>query len=132
MTDIKRSSLRRHDPVRPNKHYTHLLALLLTCSCAFSVVGGHSGVTIVPLLSQSQPPLSKEVLADKEKVAELVKRIQFGGDGESSTPSFRLTCVDTMECARSLQRSSRPRMVRVLLRSRWPTVSLSTLSNAFE
>lgn len=90
MTDIKRSSLRTDTIPFVRKALRSSVALLLTCSCVFSVVGGHSGVTIVPLLSQSQPPLSKEVLADKEKVAELVKRIQFGGDGESSTPSFRL------------------------------------------
>ncbi|KAH0561931.1 Malate dehydrogenase, cytoplasmic, partial [Trichoglossum hirsutum] len=40
-----------------------------------TVVGGHSGVTIVPLISQSNHPnISGEVL-DK-----LVNRIQFGGD----------------------------------------------------
>ena len=38
-----------------------------------TVVGGHSGVTIVPLFSQSaHPELSSN--------AELVKRVQFGGD----------------------------------------------------
>jgi len=40
------------------------------------VVGGHSGLTIVPLLSQSSHPLS---LSTTEYEA-LVKRIQFGGD----------------------------------------------------
>ncbi|KAK2745673.1 Malate dehydrogenase, cytoplasmic [Myotisia sp. PD_48] len=40
-----------------------------------TVVGGHSGVTIVPLTSQSNhPDISGEALAA------LVKRIQFGGD----------------------------------------------------
>lgn len=38
-----------------------------------TVVGGHSGVTIVPLFSQSKHP---ELSADKE----LIKRVQFGGD----------------------------------------------------
>ena len=38
-----------------------------------TVVGGHSGVTIVPLFSQSKHP---ELSSD----AELVKRVQFGGD----------------------------------------------------
>jgi malate dehydrogenase len=37
-------------------------------------------VTIVPLLSQSKPALPENVLSDKTKMAELVKRIQFGGD----------------------------------------------------
>jgi malate dehydrogenase len=38
-----------------------------------TVVGGHSGVTIVPLFSQSNHP-------DLTSNAELVKRVQFGGD----------------------------------------------------
>lgn len=40
------------------------------------VIGGHSGVTIVPLLSQTSP--SVEIPADK--LDALVNRIQFGGD----------------------------------------------------
>ncbi|KAI3486256.1 hypothetical protein L1887_50149 [Cichorium endivia] len=40
------------------------------------VVGGHSGVTIVPLLSQSQPPIS----VGQDKIEQLTNRIQFGGD----------------------------------------------------
>jgi malate dehydrogenase len=39
------------------------------------VLGGHSGITILPILSQSQPPLGPN--AD---IAALTKRIQFGGD----------------------------------------------------
>ncbi|KAI9372645.1 lactate dehydrogenase/glycoside hydrolase [Aspergillus egyptiacus] len=42
---------------------------------AVPVVGGHSGVTIVPLLSQSSHPSISGTTRD-----ELVKRIQFGGD----------------------------------------------------
>ncbi|GAO13413.1 uncharacterized protein UV8b_00602 [Ustilaginoidea virens] len=38
-----------------------------------TVIGGHSGVTIVPLFSQSRHP-------DLSSNAELVKRVQFGGD----------------------------------------------------
>jgi malate dehydrogenase len=40
------------------------------------VIGGHSGVTIVPLLSQTSQ--GKSVTGDAYKA--LVKRIQFGGD----------------------------------------------------
>jgi malate/lactate dehydrogenase len=46
-----------------------------------TVVGGHSGVTIVPLLSQT--PQGKDVKGEEYKA--LVKRIQFGGDGASSS-----------------------------------------------
>lgn len=42
------------------------------------VVGGHSGVTIIPLLSQSSHPLPSSLSDDG--LATLVKRIQFGGD----------------------------------------------------
>ncbi|CAI6099114.1 hypothetical protein V2G26_012587 [Clonostachys chloroleuca] len=38
-----------------------------------TVVGGHSGVTIVPLFSQSNHP-------DLSSNAEIIKRVQFGGD----------------------------------------------------
>ncbi|KAK7039199.1 hypothetical protein VNI00_010104 [Paramarasmius palmivorus] len=44
-------------------------------SVVVPVVGGHSGVTIVPLLSQSSHPLPSGVDIDA-----LVNRIQFGGD----------------------------------------------------
>ncbi|KAF8427314.1 malate dehydrogenase [Tirmania nivea] len=40
------------------------------------VVGGHSGETIVPLLSQTHPP----VTIPSDKIGDLIKRIQFGGD----------------------------------------------------
>ncbi|WVQ96022.1 malate dehydrogenase, NAD-dependent [Kwoniella sp. CBS 9459] len=43
------------------------------------VVGGHSGATILPLLSQAKPAIT-EILNDKEKRDALVHRIQFGGD----------------------------------------------------
>ena len=43
------------------------------------VVGGHSGVTIVPLLSQTAEG-KKIVEKGGEELAALVKRIQFGGD----------------------------------------------------
>jgi malate dehydrogenase len=52
------SQLRNTDPANEN----------------ITVVGGHSGATIVPLLSQSGFNLSEEQLA------EYVRRVQFGGD----------------------------------------------------
>lgn len=42
------------------------------------VIGGHSGVTIVPLLSQSKPALPANLT--QEQTDALVNRIQFGGD----------------------------------------------------
>ncbi|KIY35783.1 malate dehydrogenase, NAD-dependent [Cryptococcus gattii E566] len=43
------------------------------------VVGGHSGATILPLLSQAKPSIDA-ILSDKEKRDALIHRIQFGGD----------------------------------------------------
>jgi len=40
------------------------------------VIGGHSGETIVPLLSQAKPAV--KIPADK--LADLINRVQFGGD----------------------------------------------------
>lgn len=47
-------------------------------SITVPVVGGHSGVTIVPLLSQSSAPLPAGFAQDK--VEQLTNRIQYGGD----------------------------------------------------
>ncbi|GJN93872.1 hypothetical protein Rhopal_006931-T1 [Rhodotorula paludigena] len=44
------------------------------------VVGGHSGVTILPLLSQAKPALPESLFSDTEKLKALIHRIQFGGD----------------------------------------------------
>ena len=48
-----------------------------------TVIGGHSGVTIVPLLSQTAQ--SSDISGSEYDA--LVNRIQFGGDGAS--PTFR-------------------------------------------
>lgn len=45
-------------------------------SLTIPVIGGHSGETIVPLFSQAKPAV--KIPADK--LADLVKRVQFGGD----------------------------------------------------
>ncbi|KAG9125311.1 hypothetical protein FRC07_008147 [Ceratobasidium sp. 392] len=42
------------------------------------VVGGHSGVTIIPLLSQANPPLPSGT--SQQDIEALTNRIQFGGD----------------------------------------------------
>lgn len=47
-------------------------------SVVVPVVGGHSGVTIIPLLSQSSHPIPSSL--DKAGIDALVNRIQFGGD----------------------------------------------------
>lgn len=44
------------------------------------VVGGHSGTTIVPLLSQAEPKIDDKLLGNKEELEKVVNRIQFGGD----------------------------------------------------
>lgn len=52
--------------------------LSLSKEITVPVVGGHSGVTIVPLLSQSSHPLPSGI--SEVDYNALVKRIQFGGD----------------------------------------------------
>lgn len=47
-------------------------------SVVVPVVGGHSGITIIPLLSQSSHPLASSLSDDARKA--LINRIQFGGD----------------------------------------------------
>ena len=47
-------------------------------SVTVPVVGGHSGVTIVPLFSQASHPLPSGLA--KDEFDALVKRVQFGGD----------------------------------------------------
>lgn len=44
------------------------------------VVGGHSGATIVPLLSQSEPKIDKKLMENQEALDKVIHRIQFGGD----------------------------------------------------
>ena len=56
--------------------YVLLRFLLFDLCSSFSHSGGHSGVTIVPLLSQTD--IAKGVSGQAYK--DLVKRIQFGGD----------------------------------------------------
>jgi hypothetical protein len=57
-------------------------SMLISTSTSISTFdtrsGGHSGVTIVPLLSQTS--VAKGVQGEPYKA--LVKRIQFGGDGQ--------------------------------------------------
>lgn len=52
--------------------------LSLSTSTTVPVVGGHSGVTIVPLFTQTDPPLPSSI--DSETIQALTKRVQFGGD----------------------------------------------------
>ncbi|KAF7420856.1 hypothetical protein PC9H_011374 [Pleurotus ostreatus] len=67
------------DVVRASTFVAEILGdLSLSKSVAVPVVGGHSGVTIVPLLSQSSHPLPANLTTDQYEA--LVKRIQFGGD----------------------------------------------------
>ncbi|KAF8841834.1 NAD-malate dehydrogenase [Paxillus ammoniavirescens] len=67
------------DVVRASTFVSEILGdLSLAPSVTVPVVGGHSGVTIVPLLSQSSHPLPSSL--EQSAVEELVKRIQFGGD----------------------------------------------------
>ncbi|RXW20136.1 hypothetical protein EST38_g5710 [Candolleomyces aberdarensis] len=67
------------DVVRASTFVSEILGdLSLSKDVVVPVVGGHSGVTIVPLLSQSSHPLPSGFA--KDNLDALVNRIQFGGD----------------------------------------------------
>ncbi|KAF5376071.1 hypothetical protein D9615_007719 [Tricholomella constricta] len=67
------------DVVRASTFVSEILGnLSLSKEVVVPVVGGHSGVTIVPLLSQSSHPLPAGIATSDYEA--LVKRIQFGGD----------------------------------------------------
>ncbi|KAJ8454519.1 hypothetical protein ONZ51_g12978 [Trametes cubensis] len=67
------------DVVRASTFVSEILGdLSLASKITVPVVGGHSGVTIVPLLSQSSHPLPSGFA--QEEVDKLTNRIQFGGD----------------------------------------------------
>ncbi|KAF9468267.1 L-malate dehydrogenase [Collybia nuda] len=67
------------DVVRSSTFVAEILGnFSLSKEIVVPVVGGHSGVTIVPLLSQSSHPLPAGITTPDYEA--LVKRIQFGGD----------------------------------------------------
>ncbi|RPD79738.1 malate dehydrogenase [Lentinus tigrinus ALCF2SS1-7] len=67
------------DVVRASTFVSEILGdLSLAPKVVVPVVGGHSGVTIVPLLSQSSHPLPSGFA--QESLDKLTNRIQFGGD----------------------------------------------------
>jgi len=67
------------DVVRASTFVAEILGdFALAPKITVPVVGGHSGVTIVPLLSQSSHPLPSSIKPDG--LSALVNRIQFGGD----------------------------------------------------
>ncbi|KAG8994339.1 Malate dehydrogenase, cytoplasmic [Tulasnella sp. JGI-2019a] len=66
------------DVVRASRFTSALVPGSKAETTVVPVVGGHSGVTIVPLLSQSS--VGKNIKAGSEEWKALVNRIQFGGD----------------------------------------------------
>jgi len=67
------------DVVRASTFVAEILKdLSLASDIIVPVVGGHSGVTIIPLLSQSSHPLPSSF--SSEELTTLTTRVQFGGD----------------------------------------------------
>jgi malate dehydrogenase len=64
------------DVVRAETFVAEIIGEKNPQSLNIPVIGGHSGETIVPLFSQAKPAV--KIPADK--MADLVKRVQFGGD----------------------------------------------------
>ncbi|KAG8935809.1 Malate dehydrogenase, cytoplasmic [Tulasnella sp. 418] len=66
------------DVVRASQFTSSLVPSATAETTVVPVVGGHSGVTIVPILSQSA--IGKQIQSGSEAWKALVHRIQFGGD----------------------------------------------------
>jgi len=64
------------DVVRAETFVAEITGAKSPSDTTIPVIGGHSGETIVPLFSQAKPP----VKIPEDKMADLVKRVQFGGD----------------------------------------------------
>jgi len=67
------------DVVRASTFLAQVLDdLSLAPTIKVPVLGGHSGVTILPILSQAEPPLPSSI--SEADIEALTHRIQFGGD----------------------------------------------------
>ncbi|WQF78955.1 Putative lactate/malate dehydrogenase, lactate dehydrogenase/glycoside hydrolase, family 4 [Colletotrichum destructivum] len=64
------------DVVRGSKFVADVLGTISPQDLKVPVVGGHSGATILPLISQAQPP----VQLSQEQIEAITTRVQFGGD----------------------------------------------------
>ncbi|UQC81517.1 malate dehydrogenase [Colletotrichum lupini] len=64
------------DVVRGSKFVADVLGNISPQDLKVPVVGGHSGATILPLISQSQP----SVQLSQEQIEAITNRVQFGGD----------------------------------------------------
>jgi len=64
------------DVVRAETFVAEIIGIHNPQELTIPVIGGHSGETIVPLFSQAKPT----VKIPSDKMADLIKRVQFGGD----------------------------------------------------
>ena len=64
------------DVVRAETFVAEIIGKANPQELTIPVIGGHSGETIVPLFSQAKP----SVTIPDDKLAALIKRVQFGGD----------------------------------------------------
>jgi len=64
------------DIVRAETFVAEIIGIHNPQELTIPVIGGHSGETIVPLFSQAKPT----VKIPSDKMADLIKRVQFGGD----------------------------------------------------
>jgi malate dehydrogenase len=64
------------DVVRAETFVAEIIGEKNPQSLNIPVIGGHSGETIVPLFSQAKPAVN----IPEDKLADLIKRVQFGGD----------------------------------------------------
>jgi len=64
------------DVVRAETFVAEIIGTANPQDLTIPVIGGHSGETIVPLFSQAKPSVN----IPEDKLAALIKRVQFGGD----------------------------------------------------
>ena len=128
------------DVVRAETFVAEIIGEKNPQSLNIPVIGGHSGETIVPLFSQAKPAVN----IPEDKLADLIKRVQFGGDEVvkakdglgSATLSmayagYRYVCFAEFE--QLLTRIDSPKMFsRVLQARRASLLQLSSILQVFQ
>ena len=128
------------DVVRAETFVAEIIGEKNPQSLNIPVIGGHSGETIVPLFSQAKPAVN----IPEDKLADLIKRVQFGGDevvkAKDGLGSATLSMayagyryVWFSEVEQILTRADLPnKFLRVLQERRASLLQLSSILQAFQ
>jgi malate dehydrogenase len=68
------------DVVRANTFLAEATGTVPSPTSGVPVIGGHAGITIIPLFSRAPPAIRSQIESDQARLEELTKRVQFGGD----------------------------------------------------